>query len=673
MGLILSVPESMSYVRILLKKDEVSKAMSALQKAGILHVEPVGKLPEEDREALREELELVKKLISLADTLEGFYETPKVVEIREEFELSELPRHIRRLIKDLEGKNEIITTLLNNIEKLNEELSNLQRTLRYLEPLESFLRDYKVQELNYLGELLFSKLLYGKEPSVAAFLSSLPEGVVKVAEGKVEEEVVLLVAGLKHQWDEVLELTNKFKLEELSLPNTSKKVSAYLAEIKERTGVLEKELSKVREELEDELSAVASSVAVGKLLGEAYEERLQALLKAAAGDYLTAIEGWVSTSDLHTLEDVISRNVSTYYVAEVNADKEPPSKLKNPEPVKPFELITKLYGVPSHKEWDPTPILMYSFMVFFGTMFADAVYGILMFILVKYVLERSGLVDNPYSEGYLTLKKLLLTLSISATVFGVLSNTFAGFSIIKTPTGWAFAPATENSIVPSILNFTNPIWFLQFALVVGLIHINIGHVISLVRGVKEKDLGRIMTEVGIFIGEFFGIPYILHSTMHFDILPLTPAMLNIFLYGSLAGLAIIIAGAIKSSGGQGIILWLFTVTGLLGDVLSYSRLAGLGLATYMMARSFNSLAISLGAALGGMVPVVGLVLGVVAAGFVMLVMNLITIIFGIIGAFVHSLRLCFVEFLPKWYEGSGIEFTPLSAKIPRHVVIGRSV
>lgn len=669
--MIISFPEKLVYVRVLTTKDLRDKAISALQEAGIMHLEPIGDIPEEDKEALKKKASKLKELINIVEAVESLYEKPRIVEILQDIDLMTLDEKLEKALDLLSEKHEQINNLLNNIEKISRELQYSRRLMRSLSALIPDIGDFKLRDISYDGNLLFSLIGRGKAASVLNLLNSLPKDTVIVKQASIEDELVFVIAGLKFQKQEVISLIRKNKIEILSPPDSEKTVREFINELKTKIEELEETLSKLRNNLKSMLDDVASDIALAKLIHRIYSEKIDALLNALAGDFLAGIEGWVPEQGLQLLHSVLNSNVKQYFVSKIDTAKEPPTKLKNKKPFKPFELITRLYGVPSKSEWDPTPIIMYSFMIFFGTMFADFVYGILMFILVKFALDRTGLIDNPYSEGYVTLKKMLLTLAISSTIFGALSNTFAGFSFVQTVNGWGFVLTGHNEVAPAILNFTDPIWFLVYALLIGLVHINISHALSLVRGVKEKDIGRVINEIGIFVAEIFGIPYVFHTTMHYDIIPFTDELLNIFLYGTIAGVAMIILGNMKSSGGLGILMWIFNIAGLLGDVLSYSRLAGLGLATYLMAKSFNGLSIEIMTSMSGMFPVVGVIIGIVAAALVMLVMNLINMIFGIIGAFVHSLRLCFVEFLPKWYEGTGREFTPFAAKIERHVVVGR--
>jgi len=137
-------------------------------------------------------------------------------------------------------------------------------------------------------------------------------------------------------------------------------------------------------------------------------------------------------------------------------------------------------------------------------------------------------------------------------------------------------------------------------------------------------------------------------------------------YILLAGIVLVVASSIMQKGAfLGGIFWLFDLTGLLGDIMSYCRLAGVGLATFYLAVVFNMMAEWLpslpffGAVVGGIVTVVILIFG-----------HLINMLLAALASFIHSLRLCFVEFLFKFYEGGGREFSPFILRKRPSVLIG---
>jgi len=673
MALIVSTPEKLSYIRLLVPKDLSSKTLNVLQDLGIMHVETSGELSEEDKEKLRSYAEKVRVFSNLVDTVENYYRFT-VVDLKREVSLEDLDRIFEELQVKLGKVRQEVENLINNKKKLADEISECQKQIRVLEVVRRVVGDnLKVSELSFTGEALFSMVALGKSQDMEQLITSIPKDVV-IKWGFIEDETVVFIVGVSSALREVQELLSKAKADIIKFPQQDVSILDYLNYLSKHVEELRTALARTDQELMSVLEGNVELLALAKVINDLVKSRLDTLLSAASGEYLLAVEGWVPEESVKVLESRLSSEIGAYLIVSVSTDKKPPSKLKNPGILKPFELLTRFYGLPSPGEWDPTPILTYSFLIFFGLMMADAVYGLIIFLLVKYVLDRSGFIDNPYSPGYLTLKKMLMVLSLSATVFGVLSNTFAGYSVGFEGGRVVLTVAGEGGgliSVPALINLSDPMFFLVLALVIGLVHINLGHVLSVIVGIKVRDLGRVLSGVGLIISEIFGIPYVLHEFLHYDLLPLSSEVYVFMLYASLAGVLVMIVGTVKSLGSVGLFMWIFNITGLLGDVLSYSRIAGLGIATYVMAVNFNKLSLSVYEYFSSLAPLVGGVLGLVLMLVVAIFMNMFNIVFGTIGGFVHSMRLCFVEFLPKWYDGNGREFTPFTLKIEKHVTLGK--
>lgn len=674
MSFIVSTPEKLHYVRLLIPKDLSSKTTNVLQSLGVIHIETTGELSDEDRERLKSYTEKVRSFSSLVDAVENYYKFT-VIDLKKEVSLEDLDKIVDELYLKLSRVRQEIENLINNKKKLTDEINECLKQAKALEVIKREVsEDLRIFELSFTGEALFSVVALGKLQDMESLITSMPRDVI-FKWGVIEDEMIAFVVGVSSAWKEVQELLSKARAEIIGFPKQDITIPNYLSYLSRHLEELKAALVKVDQELEKILRDNLELLALAKVISDVVKSRLDFFLSAASGEYLLAVEGWVPEESIKILESRLSSEIGAYLVVKVSTDKKPPSKLKNPRPLKPFELLTKFYGLPSPGEWDPTPILTYSFLVFFGLMMADAVYGLVLLILVKYVLDKSGFVDNPYSPGYLSLKKMLLVLSLSAIVFGVLSNTFAGYSVGLEGGRVVLVVASEGGSglinVPALINLADPMFFLVLALVIGLIHINLGHVLSVVVGVKVKDLGRVLSGVGLIVSEIFGIPYVLHEFLHYDLLPLSSEVYTYMFYASLVGVLVMIVGTVKSLGSVGLFMWIFNITGLLGDVLSYSRIAGLGIATYVMAVNFNKLSFSVYEYFSGLAPLVGAVLGLVVMLVVAVFMNMFNLVFGTIGGFVHSMRLCFVEFLPKWYDGNGREFTPFTLKIEKHVALGK--
>jgi len=675
--MLVTVPERLTYVRILTTKDLVDELLNKLQDLGAVHTEHVAKLPEEDRKRVMAELEKVEKLKNIVSNFESLLGTPKLIEVKEVVRASELGSYVSKLLDKLSESYEKAVVIENNLERLKKDLTEYRKLAQVLEAMRN---DPKLSQL-HLGDVCFrglivsSAVLLGSETGIRdleRYIRSKNLEVYVIGRARLgDEKAVYVVAGPTCSIDDLVYQARKLNIEEVSLPTKKVKPGEFLKEVNNRLRTLERMISDVTENLEKLLNSIIQDLALAKIVSEIWEERVNVLLSALSGDYLIAIEGWVPTSQLSLIINELYSSIKYVYVSKVDSGREPPTKMRNPRPIKPFELITKIYGIPNYREWDPTPIISYSLMLFFGLMFADVVYGILMLIIVNYVLERIGLVENPYSEGYLRFKKLLTILSISSIVFGLLSNSYAGYSIVFR-NGRILLVAASGSSIQAVLPILNPTFFLKIALVIGLVHVNIAHVLALLKYIRGKEKGELISKIGFFITEIFGIPYVLYAFLNYQLPGVLGQYSNYLLYPTLAGLALLIAGKFVAYRALGALFWLFDLTGLLGDVMSYTRLAGLGLATSLLAQNFNNLAIDVATGISGMVPVklLGLLIGGFAAVLVMFFTNLLNITFGIIGAFIHSLRLCFVEFLPKFYEGDGREFKPFMLRIEKAVYIG---
>jgi V/A-type H+-transporting ATPase subunit I len=193
-----------------------------------------------------------------------------------------------------------------------------------------------------------------------------------------------------------------------------------------------------------------------------------------------------------------------------------------------------------------------------------------------------------------------------------------------------------------------------------LIHVNIAHLLTLIKGAKAGSKGTVISKLGLFLLEIGAIPWIVHKLLHADIPILPEQAYPILLYVAGAGLILIIASYLRMNGALlGGIFSLSEVTGILGDVMSYCRLAGVGLATYYLAYAFNLMSTILPDMLPG---AIGVVAGPLLAVIILLVGHIINAALSGISCFAHSLRLCFVEFLLKFYEGSGKEYSPFRLK-----------
>jgi len=142
------------------------------------------------------------------------------------------------------------------------------------------------------------------------------------------------------------------------------------------------------------------------------------------------------------------------------------------------------------------------------------------------------------------------------------------------------------------------------------------------------------------------------------------------IYGVMVGIGFLVYSQVTSMKFFGILMWIFDITGLLGDIMSYTRIAGVAFATIYLASCFNLMTRMIITGFQGVLPgIVGLALGLLFGAVVFFLGHLLNLALSIVGPFIHSLRLCFVEFLPKFYEGGGIEYSPLKLILRRRIIV----
>ncbi|MGN1080810.1 MAG: V-type ATP synthase subunit I [Acutalibacteraceae bacterium] len=323
-----------------------------------------------------------------------------------------------------------------------------------------------------------------------------------------------------------------------------------------------------------------------------------------------------------------------------------PVLLQNGGFASPVEGITEMYALPSKRDVDPNPVMAFFYYFFFGMMLSDAGYGLLMVIVTSIVLAKTKV------EGTLRRSiKMFQYCGISTLFWGALFGSWFGDlpqviasnyfgKTIKTTALW-FEPIND------------PVTLLLFCFLFGIIHLFAGLAVNLHILWKEgKKFDALCEVIPIYITVIGVCPFgagILTSV--------PPVLTKIGGYVAIAGVILIILTAGRSS--KNVFMRFFggiyglynTATGYLGDILSYSRLLALGLATGSIASVINLLATMP----SNMVLKTVMLIVVGTAG------HILNLLINLLGAYVHTDRLQFVEMFSKFYEGGGRAFAPLKS------------
>jgi len=658
--LVLNAPECMLKIRVITMRDYSERALKALHGLGVLHVERSEELKPVDRAAIEHEQAEVDKLLTCVDS--ALRNLPK----EEKISLAEDTEVIySRPFSELNDEVVSLCTRLTNLEQRTvaprEEVNRLAELKRYLEPLAQQAR-VRLKDLAFSGRYLSSRVFTLSSETYKNLHDRLKDHLLESIVAIVENETVLFAVGKVEDQEALESLVTEAGGKALQIPDEDLTLADFLEAARERLGNLELKLAGLYVELQAETKENLERLVLLKEVLSAESERLAVLEKACEARYVTLIEGWIPESSSEPAISELRDSIGCVYVEtrEPEQSEEPPTKLKNLKGLEPFQTVVNLFGIPRYREWDPTPIIAYSFALFFGLMVGDAVYALGILLLGKFLLPM--FTDNPESEGFRLFQKLIYTSGCVALLIGVLTGTYLGdfykfFGIESLAlAGWAKE------------TLQNPISFIVLALIIGFIHVNISHVLALIRGVKERRRGVLLGKIGLFLLQICGIPYLIHNLLGVGIPLLDAQMYSILGYVLMLSIVLVVVSSIIQQGAfLGSIFWIFDISGLFGDVMSYSRIAGVGLATFYLAFCFNLLADLF---LNMMPGVVGLVVGGVIAILVLLIGHLLNLLLSVLTGFIHSLRLCFVEFLFKFYEGGGREYSPFRLRTRAAVVVG---
>lgn len=402
-------------------------------------------------------------------------------------------------------------------------------------------------------------------------------------------------------------------------------------------------------EIEEKLSGMTEGLLKLKVVSDKLEnelERMKARELCGQTKRTFLVRGWIPEIKLSALDQTL-KSVdpdSDLTVSDPEEDEEAPIILNNPRLIRPFESVVNIYGRPSYTEIDPTPSLALFFFIGFGYCLTDAGYGLLLALGFGLAAWKFKLQPSVRKFCWMMTLAGISALILGALTGGWFGNLFTAANLYKTQES-AFIPALSKVQLIDPIG-RNIILFLGAALVIGYIQLAWGVILNLWNHVRH---GRYADAI------FDPFAWLLFAgglvTAYFQ-----P---QVGMWISIAGATMMLffAGrenkniALRIGGG----FWVIynNIMGLISDVLSYSRLFALGLATTIMATVVNTIAFIIWD-----VPYVGWIITLL----VLLIAHPINLAINVLGAFIHTARLQFVEFFPKFYKSGGHPFKPLGVK-----------
>lgn len=621
-------------IEIIGLKSDLLKALSVLRKLGCVHIDELSEIQQVaarplilDQAALRLQEEqniLLAKLEGLCATL-GIHDTEEIPPAPEGY-----LEQARAGVETLMPKVQALTSRRDRLLAEQVSLPRYEMTLRKLMPLIP-------PSANEPGHQSVGVLV---NRSHVAILDSVGRQAVELTKGAAEVVASDVDLSTRAMWivfpreynDQIEALLGREDVTRLRLPAEFSEGSpaTILASIVQRIALIPQELKTVEQELAG--------------LAEQWRDRL-CLWRAALRDDLSknsvlsyfgetdmtfVMVGWVPANEFERVQRTLNQEIGqTIFLQRLPMTPEmrrrAPILLQNPPPARPFESLVKLFSLPAYGHIDPTRLMSFFMPLFFGMILGDVGYGILLLLICLGLLRK-------FHRG--TTRDILLVLAMGS-VWAI----FFGFLF-----GEAFGTLGEHLGL-------HPLWFertsaeyvgslLVFTLGVGAVHITLGLILGIWEALRSQSRSHLLERGGMLIGLI---------SLFFLTAVLTDVLPKDFMTPAVAGLMIGIALLGSSLGWLGILMGPIEFIGLIGNILSYLRIAAIGLASVYLAKVANDVA-----GTGG-----SLLVGVIVA----VLIHALNLVLGAFSPTIHSLRLHYVEFFRKFYESGGKPYQPFKSRL----------
>lgn len=612
-------------VHVIGHRRRLDDTLDALQRSRVVHIIDVTQdsslrlPPLAVDDAHRRELDDTRFLGARLESYLGLLANPPRADAQRVIDLDE----VRRQLESIGPEIERLARRLDELQGERDTLPRYLASLRQLLPL--------VPELTRLdGYETMAVVLDARHADALADLNArmdeLLAGNFEIISDRVDPTTVGAVVVFPRQArSEVEAIFGHQQVSRLRLPHRYESVPfrEAIAQMEERLAALDQEVEDVRTQIEDLVRAHPDWPAAARRL-RARQDQLGTIRMLGATTHTFVVSGWVPGEELGRLRSTLASSVGDDVLVEAvtpDEDEDPPVRLENPAIARPYEPLVQLLALPRYGTLDPTSLMSLFLPLFFGMMLGDVAYGVVL--LVAAAMVRRG----ARSPMVASLAGVLVQSALWTVVWGFVYGEFLG-DLGRTWLGmrplWI---DREQALQPLLL----------FALAVGGVHVTLGLILGVWQARRAHDrhtaterAGHLVALIGLFlvVGVFAGF------------LPegfMTPAIAAI-----VVGLVILVV----LGGAMGALLGPIELMGTVGNVLSYLRLAAIGLASVYLARVANEL--------GATGPVW---LGVVVAAL----FHALNLVLGVFSPTIQALRLHYVEFFQKFYSEGGEAYRPFGS------------
>jgi V/A-type H+-transporting ATPase subunit I len=632
---------NMKKMHLLGLKKEQGHILSALQKTGVVEMIDITEEGNESggevqvsqicHELTKELSDLETKLSNLKfgiDFLKPYVKSPNPIlhgkpSISKD-ELSEVLSGEEKILETLQA----VFDLDKKISQLKVEESRLESQIEMLSPWRSL--DIPLEQLGPTRKTVFMTAVMSRKTRGELEKKLNEQGLLAEIKtlGESQDDIYTLVIYHKNHREDLQNLFKEFSVNVQDFPGLKGTPDRIIKEDRNRLKNIENE----RTNIKDDSKKLSDKIRHFEILYDYYSverDRKSALLKVDDTDKTFSIQAWLPAQ----YEDLVNKEVlkvtDTVYIEfrTPDQDEDMPVLLSNGKLVEPFEVITELYSLPDPRGIDPNLYMAPFYFIFFGMMLSDAGYGIIMSLITGFALWKFKLADS--GKKFVSM---LFLCGLSTVLWGAVFGGWFG-DLIRVKPLW-------------INPLDNPLSVLILSFIMGVIQIYTGIILNAYKNIRAGHTADALMDQGLWLVLLTGL-----------LMFVKPELATIGKYMALSGAVGLVLTQGRSQKGilkklTSGILSLYDITGYLSDILSYSRLLALGLTTGVIASVINTMAKT----------VSGNIVGYIAMALIIIGGHIFNLVINVLGAYVHSSRLQYIEFFSKFYDSGGRAFNPLRVK-----------